>query len=131
MKHIRSMTIFLLTPLLLAPALISANCYGQVQDAEGRIVIERNKEAIVLEPYGSHIVRVTLGADKAGALAQPGYGFIAKPAGEGWSHQQTSDGFNVFQSSSLVVRISPGTPPEPTVMPRTPIYQQLIDKHWP
>lgn len=131
MNQIRFVRKLLLTPLLLVPALMPANCCGQVQDVGGRIIIERNKEAIVLEAYGSNIVRVTLGADKAGALAQPGYGFIAKPAGEGWSHQQTSDGFDVIQSSRLVVRISPGSPPEPTVMPRTPIYQQLIDKHWP
>ena len=121
MKQIQFMTKFLLTPLLLAPALMSANCHGQVQDAEGRIVIERNKEAIVLEPYGPNIVRVTLGADKAGALAQPGYGFIAKPAGEGWSHQQTSDGFDVFQSPSLVVRISPESLPNPLSC-RAPLF---------
>ncbi len=110
---------------------MSANSYGQVQDAEGSIVIERNKEAIVLEAYGSNIVRVTLAPDKTGALTEPGYGFMAKPSGEGWSHQQTADGFNVFQSSRLVVRVSPGSLPEPSLMPRTPVYQELIDKHWP
>jgi alpha-glucosidase/alpha-D-xyloside xylohydrolase len=130
MKQIQSVTKPLLTPLLLASALMSANCFGQVQDADGRIIIERDHEAIVLEPYGSNIVRVTLGADKAGALTAPGYGFIAKPVGEGWSHQQTSDGSEVFQSSRLVVRISPGSLPGTSVMPRTPVYQQLIDKHW-
>ena len=126
------MTIFLWTPLLLAPALISANCYGQVQAADGRLVIERNKGAIVLEPYGSNIVRVTIGVDKAAALAKPGYGFIAKPSGEGWSHQQTADGFDVFQSSRLVVRISPATPPGTQCSCRaTPSINSSLTSIWP
>lgn len=131
LNQIQSLTKLLLASLLLVPALRSANCYGQVQAAGGRVVIERNKGAIVLEPYGGNIIRVTLGAEKTGALAQPGYGFIAKPSGVGWSHQQTADGFDVLQSSRLVVRVSPISTPEPNLVPRDPAYQQLIDKVWP
>ena len=85
----------------------------------------------MLEPYGSNIVRVAIRPDKTAALAKPGYGFIDKPSGEGWSHQHTSDGFDVFQSSRLVVRVSPPSTPEPNLVPRDPVYQQLIDKIWP
>ena len=67
LKPIPSMAKFLLAPLLLVPVLMSANGYGQVQAAGGRIVIERNKWTIVVEPCGSNIVRVTSSLDKAAA----------------------------------------------------------------
>ena len=113
LKQIQSMTKSLWVPLLLAPVLMSANCFGQVQAADGHFVFTRGNGTIVVEPYGSNIVRVTLSLDKTAALAKPGYGFIADPSEEGWNHKQGSDGEDVIRSSSLVVRISPGFPPNP------------------
>lgn len=101
------------------------------QDEDGRFVLSRGNATIAVEPYADKIVRITLGFSKAEALAKPGYGFIGLPSGKGWSHSRGSDGFDVMRSSGLVVRVSPGTPPGPTLMPRTPIYQGLIDKYWP
>jgi alpha-glucosidase/alpha-D-xyloside xylohydrolase len=101
------------------------------QHEDGRFVLKRGNATIVVEPYGAKIARVTLSLVKAEALAKPGYGLIGQPSGKGWGHSRGSDGFDVMRSAGLVVRVSPGSPPEPTLMPRTPIYQGLIDKYWP
>ena len=101
------------------------------QHEDGRFVLKRGNATIVVEPYGAKIARVTLSFVKAEALAKPGYGLIGQPSGKGWGHSRDSDGLDVMRSSGLVVRVSPGTPPGPTLMPRTPIYQGLIDKYWP
>jgi alpha-D-xyloside xylohydrolase len=57
---------------------------------ETRVVLDRGGGTIVLEPYASNIIRVTLSLLKQPALAPPGYGFTAKPAADGWSHEQMS-----------------------------------------
>ena len=102
-----------------------------VQHEDGRFVLKRGNATIVVEPYSATIVRVTLSFARAASLAKPGYGLIGKPSGKGWKAVQASDGFDVIRSSGLVVRVSHGSPTVPTLMPRTPIYQGLIDKYWP
>jgi alpha-D-xyloside xylohydrolase len=76
---------------------------------EPRIVLERGGSTIVLEPYGPNIVRVTLSLLKSQALAGPGYGFIASPAAQGWSHQQ-SQGDDIYRSSRLIVSVERDRP---------------------
>ncbi|HTP88922.1 MAG TPA: TIM-barrel domain-containing protein [Bryobacteraceae bacterium] len=62
------------------------------------------EETIRIEPYAPNIVRVTLSLDKEQAEAPPGYGFVAKPAEEGW----TQEG-NVYRSPRMVVTVgAPG-----------------------
>ncbi len=122
-----------MTTLCLAQATnpTSENNVIGVQEEGGHFIMGRNKKGtIVLEPYAPNIIRITLSVDKAAALAKPGYGIIGQPSNEGWSHQQTSDGFDVFRSSRIVVRISPASTPEPSIVPRNPIYQGLINKLW-
>ncbi len=98
------------------------------QHQNGRFVLTRGNATILVEPYAANIVRITLSLNRAGALAKPGYGLIAKPSGNGWSHSRGSDGFDILGSAGLVVRVSPGSPPPPTLMPRDPVYQQVRDK---
>jgi alpha-D-xyloside xylohydrolase len=76
----------------------------QAQTNDQRVVLERGKSTIVLEPYAPNIIRVTLSLLKDPALAAPGYGFTASPSAQGWSHQQ--DGVDeVYKSSRLVVTL--------------------------
>ena len=87
-------------------------CAG-VADAEApRIVMDRNGGTVVLEPYATNIIRVTLSLNKDSALAAPGYGFVGKPATEGWTHQQNEQG-DVYRSSGLVVKVAVNHPGKP------------------
>ena len=47
---------------------------------------------ISLEPYAPNIVRVTMSTDRAAATGAPGYGFVAKPSAEGWTHERDAEG---------------------------------------
>src|SRR5512140_1507708 len=78
----------------------------QVTHAENpRVVLERRESAVVLEPYAPNIVRVTLSLKKEAALAAPGYGFVANPAGQGWVYQH-SDEADRYNSSRLTVSVA-------------------------
>ena len=70
-----------------------------------KVVLHRGNSTIVLEPYAPNIVRVTLSLKEDKALAPPGYGFVASPAPEGWTHEQTDRG-DVFRSSRLEVTVA-------------------------
>src|SRR5882762_1277071 len=75
-----------------------------VANAEaGQVVLDRNGGTIVLEAYALNIIRVTLSLDKDGALAAPGYGFMATPASAGWTHQQDEQA-DVYRSPHLIVK---------------------------
>jgi alpha-D-xyloside xylohydrolase len=95
-------------PILLA--LISLT--GIAGSAEPRIVLDRAGSTVLLEPYAPNIIRVSLSMEKEQALAPPGYGFIATPSAEGWTHRQGSEG-DAYQSSRLVVTVAPGPRPVP------------------
>src|SRR5438309_897414 len=73
-------------------------------------VLERKGRTISLEPYAANILRVTMSGDKAAAGGDPGYGFVAKPSGEGWTHEHDAEG-DVFRSAKMVVRLGPGDLP--------------------
>ena len=91
-------------------------------------LLERNGRVISLEPYAANILRVTLSIDKAAATSAPGYGFVAKPSTEGWTHERDAKGGDVFRSAKMVVRLAPGDlPPEklPQPMPLDALNRQL------
>jgi hypothetical protein len=56
------------------------------------VVLNRDGSTVVLEAYAPNIIRVTLNLNKDGAPAAPRYGFVATPAADGWTHQQSEKG---------------------------------------
>jgi len=74
----------------------------------GPLVLVRDGRVISLEPYALNILRVTMSTDRAAATSAPGYGFVAKPSAEGWTHERDAEGYDVFRSSRMVVRVAPG-----------------------
>jgi alpha-glucosidase/alpha-D-xyloside xylohydrolase len=109
--------------------LASASAAAQAQ----AIVIEREGRTIVLEPYAANIIRITLSDTKADATAPPGYGFVGTPSGEGWVHQQETDGSDVVRSGRLVVHISPDHLPSsmlPHPMPLDPLNLSLREHYF-
>ncbi len=92
-------------------ALLWMLCFGAIGSMavlaqDTKLVLDRDGRTIVLEPYASNIVRVTLSKDKASAAGAAGYGLIGTPSTAGWVHQKGSDGDDVFRSGQLVVRVS-------------------------
>jgi len=84
-------------------------CVGSLAIAQSApLVLERDGRVISLEPYATNILRVTMSIDKAAATSAPGYGFVAKPLGEGWTHERDADGGDVFRSSKMIVRLATG-----------------------
>ena len=72
---------------------------------DSKLVLHRGGSTIVLEPYAPNIVRVTLSLKEDKALAAPGYGFVAKPAADGWKHQETDAG-DEYRSSRIAVSVA-------------------------
>ena len=72
---------------------------------DSKLVLHRGGSTIVLEPYAPNIVRVTLSLKEDEALAAPGYGFVAKPAADGWKHQETDAG-DEYRSSRIAVSVA-------------------------
>jgi alpha-D-xyloside xylohydrolase len=92
------------------------------------LVLERDGRVISLVPYASNIVRVTMSIDKAAAAGDPGYGFVAKPSAEGWTHERDADGYDVYRSARMVVRVAPGDLPKdklPRPMPLDALNLEL------
>ncbi len=87
-------------------------CAGLANAQATPVVLDRNGGTVVLEPYAPNIIRVTLSLNKGGALAAPGYGFVATPAADGWAHQQSEQG-DVYRSSRLVVTVAVNHPGKP------------------
>ena len=97
------------------------------------LVLERDGRVISLEPYAPNIVRVTMSIDKAAATGAPGYGFVAKPSAEGWTHERDADGGDVFRSARMVVRVAPGNLPAdklPQPMPLDALNRQLREVYF-
>jgi alpha-D-xyloside xylohydrolase len=74
---------------------------------EGSLVLQRNGRTIAIEPYAPNILRISMSIDRAAATAAPGYGFVAKPSAEGWTHNRDADGYDVYRSPRTVVRVAP------------------------
>lgn len=75
-----------------------------VSAQQASMVLERNGASIVLEPYASNIVRVTLSTTKNLAVVSPGYGFIAEPSAQDWIYKH-SDEADTYKSSRLIVSV--------------------------
>src|SRR6266496_3557442 len=62
-----------------------------------------------------------------------GYGFVATPSTEGWTHEHDADGGDVFRSPRMVVRLAPGNLPAeklPQPMPLDALNRQLRDPYF-
>ncbi len=97
----------------------------------GPLTINRDGRVISLEPYARNILRVTMSNDSAAAKSAPGYGFVAKPSAEGWTHERDAEGGDVFRSARMVVRLAPGDLPAeklPQPMPLDALNRQLREQ---
>jgi alpha-glucosidase/alpha-D-xyloside xylohydrolase len=84
----------------------------------------------VLEPYAPNIVRVTLSLEQTPTLAAPGYGFVATPSMQGWSHEQDSEGYDVIRSGRMIVRVAPESLPPPRAMQLDALNQSLREHYF-
>jgi alpha-D-xyloside xylohydrolase len=97
------------------------------------VVVVRNGRVISLVPYAPNILRVTMSNDKATATGGAGYGFVATPSTEGWTHEHDADGGDVFRSPRMVVRLAPGNLPAeklPQPMPLDLLNRQLREVYF-
>jgi len=88
-------------------ALLASTLGGLAMAQGGPLVLERAGRTIALEPYAPNILRVTMSIDRSAATGAPGYGFVAKPSAEGWTHERDAEGYDVFRSARMVVRLAP------------------------
>ncbi|MGA2571130.1 MAG: TIM-barrel domain-containing protein [Terracidiphilus sp.] len=98
--------------------------------ADTQIVLSREGRTVVLEPYAPNIVRVTLSSERTAALGAPGYGFIATPSMQSWSHEQDPEGYDVIRSGRMIVRIAPENLPPYHHMPLDALNQSLRDHYF-
>ena len=111
--------------LLMAACAMFAVC-AAAQDATQRLVLEGGGETIVLEPYASNIVRVTVSKQADAAKAGPGYGILAEPNAQGWSASE-SGGEDVYKSDRLVVTVRrPHPDPHPAKAEKLPDTAQYF-----
>jgi alpha-glucosidase/alpha-D-xyloside xylohydrolase len=106
---------------------------GSALAQSGPLVLERPGRVISLEPYAPNIIRVTMSTDKAAATAAPGYGIAANPSSDGWTHERDAEGYDVFRSARMVVRVAPGTLPEdqqPKPMPLDALNLELRHRYF-
>src|ERR1043166_6349932 len=75
--------------------------------AAAQVSLNRSGQTIVNEPYAPNVVRVTLSLIAREAEAAPGYGFVARPADSGWSHNVAANGADVYISSRMTVTVAP------------------------
>lgn len=121
--------------MIVAATMACGACVAGAQspDQNARLVLERGDSTIVLEPYAPNIVRITISTDKAAATGAPGYGFVARPAAEGWTHQREADGSDVYRSARMTVRVVPGNLPQdelPHAMPFDALNNQLREHYF-
>jgi alpha-glucosidase/alpha-D-xyloside xylohydrolase len=98
------------------------------------LVFERDGRVISLVPYGPNIVRVTMSTSHAAATAAPGYGIVANPSSQGWTHERDAEGYDVYRSEKMVVRVAPGDLPKdklPQQMPSDALNDALDEKFMP
>jgi len=113
----RKFTSFGVLATVLADMLSHANA-GLSEEL--RIVLERMGATLALEPYAPNIIRVSMSSVREPAAALPGYGFIAAPTAEGWTHRQENAG-DIYQSSRLVATVASGLRSSLLFPPRVPV----------
>ena len=109
-------------------ALLAVSQGGLAIAQSAPLVLERKGRTISLEPYAPNILRVTMSTDRAAATGAPGYGFIAQPSAEGWTHERDAEGYDVYRSARMVVRVAPGDLPKdkrPQPMPLDALNLEL------
>jgi alpha-D-xyloside xylohydrolase len=80
--------------------------------AQQQIVMDHDGSTVTFEPYAANIIRVTLSLQHDPSVAPPGYGLVAKPDGDGWTHSTDERG-DVYRSSRLVVTLDASHPGKP------------------
>jgi alpha-glucosidase/alpha-D-xyloside xylohydrolase len=103
------------------------------QQQNAPLVLKREGRVIALEPYGPNILRVTMSTDTAAATAAPGYGIVAKPSTEGWTHERDANSADVYRSAQMVVRVAPADLPAdkmPRPMPLDDLNRQLRQQYF-
>jgi alpha-D-xyloside xylohydrolase len=75
-----------------------------LQAQQNPLVMEHDGSTVMFEPYAPNIVRVTLSLQHDPAVAAAGYGFVAKPNTDGWTHTSDDHG-DTYRSSRLVVTL--------------------------
>ena len=85
---------------------------GAAVAQSGPLVLERNGRTIALEPYAPNILRVSMSINREETTAAPGYGFVARPSAAGWTHERDADGYDVYRSTRMTVRLAPGDLPQ-------------------
>jgi alpha-D-xyloside xylohydrolase len=113
--------------------LVTLSLAGGALAQNASLALERNGRMISLEPYAANILRITMSVDKTAATSAPGYGFVAKPSAEGWTHERDANGNEVFRSSRMVVRVAPADLPSdklPQPMPLDELNRQLREHYF-
>ncbi|MGB7845715.1 MAG: TIM-barrel domain-containing protein [Candidatus Acidiferrum sp.] len=118
-----------LAPMLLMFGLVCL-AHADMPDQANRFVIERDNRTIVVEPFGTNIVRVTLSSEKPAALATPGYGIVGTPSMAGWTREQDSAGYDVIRSARLLIRVAPKNLTPPQAMPLDELNQSLRNRYF-
>ncbi len=114
--------------LLVAMLAVGAVTCVSGQESAKSFVLDRNDREIIIEPYGANILRITLSSVKSAASASPGAGISGQKDAAGWRHVTGTDGYDVFQSAQLIVKVAPENLPSPRPMPLDRLNQQLRDK---
>jgi alpha-D-xyloside xylohydrolase len=99
----------------------------------GPLVLERDGRVISLVPYAPNIVRVTMSTDSTAATGAPGYGIVAEPSTQGWTHERDAEGGDVFRSARMVVRVVRGDLAKeklPRQMPLDDLNRQLRGQYF-
>lgn len=118
---------------VLCAAFIIALLAGLATAQSVPLVLQRDGRVISLEPYAPNILRITMSTDNSAATSAPGYGFVAKPSAEGWTRERTADGYEIFRSARMIVRIRPGNLPAdklPQAMPLDELNRQLREVYF-
>lgn len=105
--------------MLLIAILLSPAASAQA----GPLVVEREGRVISLEPYATNVVRVTMSLEKASAPNPAGYGIVAKPSSDGWTHERNAEGGDVLRSRDMTVYLAADLPADQQPQPM-PLDQQ-------
>jgi alpha-glucosidase/alpha-D-xyloside xylohydrolase len=115
--------------MLTIPGLANLVSVRALAQANG-FVVDRENRTIVVEPYGTNIVRITLSSEKPAALAAPGYGITGTPSMTGWTQTQDSAGYDVIRSGRMIVRIAPRDLPKPQHLPLDALNESLREHYF-
>src|SRR5271165_4450610 len=113
-------------------ALLTVSPCGLAIAQSGPLVLQRNGRTISLEPYAPNILRVIMSIDKT-AESAPGYGIVAQPSAEGWTHDRDAEGYDVYRSARMTVRLAPGGLPQdkrPQPMPLDALNLELRHQYF-